>query len=140
MEEILEKKVPSMQKAIAKKLPDLEKIREKKRMLEQKIPKIGILKEFKEFLKEYKVVGLAVAFIIGAAATAFVQAVVNNIIMPLITPFVPGGEWQTAKWMIGPFVFGWGAFLSALINFIIIAFVVFIIAKVILKEEKVTKK
>lgn len=99
-----------------------------------------IFSEFKEFLKEYKVIGLAVAFIIGSAATALVQSLVNNIVMPLITPFVPNGEWQTAKLILGPFTFGWGAFLSALINFIIIAFVVFIIAKMVLKEETVTKK
>jgi large conductance mechanosensitive channel len=101
---------------------------------------MGIIKEFKEFLNEYKVVGLAVAFIIGVAATALVQAVVNYLIMPLITPFIPGGGWQTAAVTLGPFVIGWGQLLSAIINFVIIAFVVFMIAKMVLKEEKVTKK
>ncbi|MCD1294384.1 large conductance mechanosensitive channel protein MscL [Methanocella sp. CWC-04] len=101
---------------------------------------MSIIKEFKEFLEEYKVIGLAVAFIIGAAATALVQSLVNDIIMPLITPFVPGGEWQTATLAIGPFVIKWGSFLSSLINFLILAFVVFLIAKWVLKEEKVTKK
>lgn len=96
--------------------------------------------EFKEFLKEYKVVGLAVAFVMGISATTFVKSTVDNIIMPLITPFIPGGAWQSAVWKIGPFVFGWGAFLAALINFIIIAWAVFIIAKIILREEKVSKK
>jgi large conductance mechanosensitive channel len=99
-----------------------------------------ILLEFKEFLKEYKVVGLAVAFVMGIAATSFVKSTVDNIIMPLITPFIPGGAWQTAAWKLGPFVIGWGAFLAALINFIIIAWAVFIIAKIILREEKVSKK
>lgn len=99
-----------------------------------------MLGEFKEFLKEYKVIGLAIAFIIAAAATTLVQSLVNNIIMPLITPFIPGGAWQTATLKLGPFVFGWGAFVAALINFIIIAWVVFVIAKKVLKEEKVAKK
>lgn len=101
---------------------------------------IKIIKEFREFLKEYKVMALAVAFIIGVAATTLVQSLVNNIIMPIITPFIPGGAWQTATFTIGPIVIGWGAFLGALINFIIIAFVVFIIAKMVMKEEKVSKK
>ena len=101
---------------------------------------MGIISEFKDFLKEYKVTGLAVAFIIGVAATSLVKSLVDNIVMPLITPFIPGGAWQTATLNLGPFVFGWGAFLSALINFLIIAFVVFLIAKIVLKEEKVTKK
>ena len=99
-----------------------------------------ILREFKEFLQEYKVVPLAIAFIMGVAATAFIQSIVNNIIMPIITPFIPGGEWQAATFSMGPIVIGWGAFLGALINFLIIAFVVFMIAKLILREEKVTKK
>ncbi len=101
---------------------------------------MGMISEFKDFLKEYNVTGLAIAFIMGVAATALVQSLVNNIIMPLVTPFIPGGAWQTAKFSMGPVVISWGAFLGALINFLIIALVVFLIAKKILKEEKVKKK
>ncbi len=101
---------------------------------------MGILAEFKEFLNEYKVIGLAVAFIIGVAATALVQSLVNDVIMPCITPFIPGGAWQTATLAIGPIVIKWGSFLGQLINFIIIAFVVFMIAKYALGEKKVAKK
>jgi large conductance mechanosensitive channel len=84
--------------------------------------------------------GLAVAFIMGIAATALVQSLVNDIIMPIITPFIPGGEWKTATLALGPILIKWGSFVSQLINFIILAFVVFMIAKFMLKEEKVTKK
>lgn len=101
---------------------------------------MGLLLEFKDFLKEYKVIGLAVAVIIGLAANTLVQSLVNNIVMPIITPFIPGGAWQTATFNIGPIVIGWGAFVGALINFIVIAFVVFLIAKYALREEKVSKK
>lgn len=96
--------------------------------------------EFKEFLKEYKVVGLAIAFVMGIAATTLVKSIVDDIVMPILTPFIPGGEWQTATLSIGPIVIKWGSFLGNLINFIIIAWVVFIVAKIILREEKVTKK
>ena len=99
-----------------------------------------ILKEFKEFLDEYKVIGLAIAFIMGVAATALIQAVVNYLIMPIITTFIPGGTWKTATLTLGPVVISWGALLGAIINFVIIAFVVFMIAKYLLKEEKVGKK
>jgi large conductance mechanosensitive channel len=99
-----------------------------------------IMHEFREFIKEYKVMGLAIAFIMGSAATTLVQSLVNNIVMPLVTPFIPGGAWKEATFSMGPIVIGWGAFLSALINFIILALVVFFVAKFILKEEKVTKK
>jgi large conductance mechanosensitive channel len=101
---------------------------------------MGMMSEFKDFLKEYKVIGLAIAFIIGAAATTLVQSLVNNVVMPIITPFIPGGEWQKATFAMGPIVIGWGAFVGALINFLIMALVVFVIAKKLLKEEKVTKK
>lgn len=99
-----------------------------------------IIGEFREFLKEYKIVGLAVAFIIGVALTSLVQSFVNNIIMPVITPFIPNGEWQKATFNLGPVAIGWGPFLAALLNFTIIAFVVFMVAKYVLKEEKVEKK
>ncbi len=99
-----------------------------------------IIAEFKDFLKEYKVVGLAVAFIMGVAVTALVKSLVSNIIMPIITPFIPGGAWQEATLSLGPIVMKFGAFAGELLNFIIIAFVVFMIAKFVFKEEKVTKK
>jgi large conductance mechanosensitive channel len=99
-----------------------------------------MMHEFKDFLKEYKVTGLAVAFIIGAAATTLVQSLVNNVVMPIITPFIPNGEWQKAVLTLGPINIAWGAFLAALINFIIIALVVFIIAKKVMGEKKVEKK
>jgi len=101
---------------------------------------VKLLKEFKEFLKEYKVIGLAIALVIGLASVALINSVVNNLIMPLITPFIPGGAWQLATLKLGPIVIGWGALLGAIINFVIIAFVVFLIAKYALKEEKVSKK
>lgn len=99
-----------------------------------------LMKEFMEFLKEYKVIGLAVAFIMGVAATALINALVNDIIMPIITAAIPGGAWKTATFNIGPIVISWGDFAGAIVNFVIIAFVVFMIAKIVLKEEKVTKK
>ncbi len=99
-----------------------------------------LMREFLEFLKEYKVIALAIGFVMGITSTALIKSLVDNIIMPLITPFMPGGAWKTAILVLGPFKIGWGAFLGELINFIIIAFVVFLIAKMILKEEKVGKK
>ena len=101
---------------------------------------MGVLKEFAEFLKEYKVIGLAVAFIIGVASTTLVQSLVNNIIMPIINPTIPGGAWQTATFKMGPIVIAWGAFLGSLINFAILAAAVFFVAKVVIKEKKVAKK
>lgn len=99
-----------------------------------------IIKEFMDFLREYKVVGLAIAFIMGVAATALIKSLVDNVIMPIVTPFIPGGAWKTATFALGPVVIGWGPFLGELINFVIIAFVVFMIAKIVMKEAKVSKR
>ena len=99
-----------------------------------------MIKEFMEFLKEYKVIGLAIAFVIGIASKDLINSLVDDIIMPIITSFIPKGAWETATFSLGPIVIKWGAFLGALINFVIIALVVFIVAKKILKEKKVTKK
>ncbi|MDD3861456.1 MAG: MscL family protein [Candidatus Gracilibacteria bacterium] len=97
-----------------------------------------MMREFMEFLREYKIVGLALAFVMGTASTALVKSLVENLIMPIVTPFIP--DWKEAVLEVGPFSFKWGAFTAELINFTILAFVVFIIAKKLLKEEKVTKK
>ena len=102
---------------------------------------MGFIKEFKDFLNEYKVLALAIAFVIGVAITDLVQSLVKNIIMPLVAPLLSaaGSDWQTATFDIGPFHFGLGAFLGSVINFIIIAIVIFIIAKQVMKQEKVGK-
>jgi len=101
---------------------------------------MGILQEFKEFLQEYKVMPLAIAFIMGAAITTMVQSLVSDVVMPVITFFIPGGDWKSATLELGPIVIKSGSFVGAVINFVIIAYVVFMIAKMILKEEKVAKK
>jgi large conductance mechanosensitive channel len=101
---------------------------------------LGLTKEFMEFLYEYKVIPLAIAFIMGVASTAVIKSLVDNIIMPLISPLLPGGDWRTAIFTVGPFKIGWGPFIGDLINFIIIAFVIFLVAKYLFKEEKVAKK
>lgn len=98
-----------------------------------------LLLEFKEFLKTYKVVGLAIAFIIAVAASALVKSLVNDIVMPLVTPFIPGGAWKTAVLAMGPIVLNIGSFAGEVINFVIIAFVVFLMAKMLIKEDKAKK-
>ncbi|MBA4312092.1 MAG: large conductance mechanosensitive channel protein MscL [Chlorobiaceae bacterium] len=99
-----------------------------------------MLKEFLDFLKQYGVIGLAIAVIIGGKLNALISAIVDGILMPIITFFIPGGEWQTATLDIGPFHFLLGPFLGAAIDFLIVAWIVFYFAKKVLKEEKVTKK
>jgi large conductance mechanosensitive channel len=95
---------------------------------------------FIAFLKEYGIIGLAIAVIIGAAVSKLVSALVADIIMPVVTFFIPGGNWREAVLNIGPIVLKIGDFIGAIIDFVIIAFVIYLIARWILKEEKVGKK
>ena len=95
-----------------------------------------IVSEFKAFLKEYGVIGLALGVIIGSKAGELVTSIVEGLLMPIIGLVLPGGGWQ--KWAVGDFRFG--PVLASLINFIIVAYFVFFVAKRLLKEESVTKK
>lgn len=104
---------------------------------------MGIISEFKEFLEEYKAIGLAVAFIMGAAITALVTSLVSDIIMPVVNPVLSatGSDWKNATFTpTSQISIKYGSFLGNLINFLILAFIVFMIAKLVLGEKKVTKK
>ena len=94
-----------------------------------------ITHEFVDFLMEYKIVGVALAFIMGIATNDLIRSFVDNLIMPLTDPLLSQGNWQIATIAIGPFVFGWGPFLAALINFVIITLVVFIVIKKLLLSQ-----
>jgi large conductance mechanosensitive channel len=99
-----------------------------------------MMKEFIDFLKQYGVVGLAIAVIIGGKLNDLVKAMVDGILMPIVTAFVPSGEWRTAVVNVGPIKFVFGPFIGAFIDFLIVALLVFWMSKKILKEEVVTKK
>lgn len=100
-----------------------------------------MIKEFKEFLLKQNIIALAIAVVIGTALSTLVKALVDDFIMPVIAAFGPGGDWQTATWDVGPVKFGIGDFIAALINFLIIGFVAWRIAKIFIKPEaEVPKK
>jgi large conductance mechanosensitive channel len=91
----------------------------------------GLWAEFMEFLTKYKVMGLAVAFIIGIYLGALVQALVSDFIMPIIGLAVPGlSNLADYKFQVGNQYFTAGHFLAALITFVIVAFVIFLIVKI----------
>ena len=94
-----------------------------------------MLKEFKAFLMKHGVIGLAVAVVIGGAVGKVVGALVSEIIMPVVGALTPSGNWREATCTIGGVKFGIGPFAGALIDFFIIAVVVFIIVKLLIKEE-----
>jgi large conductance mechanosensitive channel len=86
-------------------------------------------KEFKEFALRGNVIDLAVGVIIGAAFGKIVTALVNDIIMPIIGLFMGGLNLSNLAFTVGKAVIKWGDFLQAVIDFIIIALVVFLIVR-----------
>jgi len=95
----------------------------------------GFSQEFMEFLNKYSVIGLAVAVVIGTAATKLVNSTVADIIMPIIAVVVPGGDWRAAELVIGPLKFLVGDYVGAIIDFVIVAMVIFILVKYIMKGD-----
>jgi len=91
----------------------------------------GISAEFKAFLSQYKVLGLAVAFILGLYLGMLVQALVKDLILPVIgIPLGNSGDLTKLTLTFANQTFSIGDFLNALITFIIVAFVIFLIVKV----------
>ena len=109
-------------------LKELKKIRElltPEPEPEPEEPK-NLTQEFLDFIKKYKVLGLASAFIIGLAVNALILSLAQDIITPIIGIFIPDFE-NIQDIKVG--VFGIGNFIAAAINFIIIAFIIFLIVK-----------
>ena len=82
--------------------------------------------EFLDFIKQYKILGLASAFILGLAVNALILSLAQDIITPIIGLFIPGFD-TIADIKLG--VFGIGNFIAAFINFIIVAIIIFLIVK-----------
>ena len=91
--------------------------------------------EFKAFLLKQNVIALAIAVVIGAAFGKLVTAFVDDFIMPIVGVLMPEGAWREATWTVGPVEFLVGDFLSVAINFVIIGFVVWRMAKLFIKPD-----
>ncbi|MEY8677163.1 large conductance mechanosensitive channel protein MscL [Coriobacteriaceae bacterium] len=91
----------------------------------------GFIAEFKEFISRGSVIDLAVGMIIGAAFTAIVNSLVNDIVMPLIGVIIGGIDFSGIQTQVGGATIMWGNFIQAIINFLLIALVVFLMVKCI---------
>jgi large conductance mechanosensitive channel len=96
--------------------------------------KKGFFREFVDFLQTFGVIGLAIGFVIGLASGNLVQALVKDIINPLIGLVLPGdlsklGYTTNSTLSRNPVTFAYGDFLSQIINFLVIALVVFLAYK-----------
>jgi large conductance mechanosensitive channel len=106
----------------------------------------GFVKDFQDFIMKGNVVDLAVAVVIGGAFGKIVTAFVENIVMPLVSLVIPGGEWRNAKLILGTIknpegevvenALLIGSFFGAIVDFLIIAFVIFLIVRALAKFQR----
>jgi large conductance mechanosensitive channel len=95
-----------------------------------------MIKEFKEFAMKGSLIDMAVGIIIGAAVGNMVSTLVENILMPIIGVLMGGVNFTDLSITVGDAAIGYGAFIQAIIDFIIIAFVIFMILKAIAKMKE----
>ena len=96
--------------------------------------------EFMAFLKEYGVIGLAIAVIIGGKLNELIGSLVNDLLMPLVLkPALTAANVADIRELSAGGVL-YGKVLGATIDFLVVALIVFLFAKLVLKEEKVAKK
>jgi len=105
--------------------------------------KKGIVQEFKEFITRGNVIDLAVGVIIGSAFTAIVNSLVNDVVMPFIGWIIGGTSFADLKIVISPAVgdvaeaaIYYGKFIQNIVNFLLIAIVIFTMVKVINKLRR----
>ncbi|PZX46685.1 large conductance mechanosensitive channel [Roseinatronobacter thiooxidans] len=99
-----------------------------------------MLQEFKAFISRGNAMDMAVGIIIGAAFTAIVTSLVDDLVNPLIGIFVGGIDFSAISFGLGEAQFMVGNFVNAVIKFLIIAFVVFMLVRTINKVANMNKK
>ncbi len=99
-----------------------------------------MLKEFSEFLKNYGVIGLAIAVIIGGKLNLLITSLVNDLLTPLILqPALSAAGVKELSQLSYRGIF-YGRVISATTDFLLVAFIVFYFAKKVMKEDLVSKK
>jgi large conductance mechanosensitive channel len=103
-----------------------------------------MIKGFRDFLLKNSVLALAIGFIMGAATGKVVSSLVADLIMPIISPLLSGGDWRTARLVLTRNVgadgkevvnaINFGNFLGNVVDFVVIALVIYLITKALIKE------
>jgi large conductance mechanosensitive channel len=99
-----------------------------------------VLQEFKKFAMRGNVIDLAVAVVLGGAFGAIITSLTNDIIMPLIGIFLGGIDFASLSVKVGTAVVAYGKFIQAIVNFIIIAFVLFLLVRGMNRLAEARKK
>jgi large conductance mechanosensitive channel len=97
----------------------------------------GFIEEFKAFAVKGNVIDLAVAVVIGAAFGKIVSSLVANIIMPLVGILLGGVSFSGMTYQVGDAMITYGVFIQAIVDFVIVAFVIFMVVKAITKAQSI---
>lgn len=106
-----------------------------------------MLKDFREFLLKQNALALAIGVLIGAATGKVVSSIADNVISPVIGELLPGGDWRAARWPLSRAVdpatgqvtenaIRYGALFGAIVDFVIIAFVVYLITRKFIPKKE----
>jgi large conductance mechanosensitive channel len=104
------------------------------RQIVRRVTDMKVMSDFMAFLLKQNILSLAIAVVVGTALNSLVKSVVDDFIMPIVGAALPAGAWQTATLDVGPVKFGVGNFASVFLNFLIVAFVAWRLAKLFIKE------
>ena len=99
-----------------------------------------MIKEFKEFIMRGNVVDLAVGVIVGAAFQKIVSSLVDNILMPIVGMLIGGVDFTTLSITVGTAEIKYGLFIQNVIDFLIVAFVLFLVVKAMNSAKKKAEK
>ena len=103
-------------------------------------PVVSVFTNFTSFLREQGVIGLAIAVVLGGAVGKLVTALVTDLINPIIGVLVgAAGDLASMTWKVGPIKILWGHFAATMIDFIIVASVIYLLVKM-LKLDRLDKK
>ena len=95
-----------------------------------------MLKDFRNFISRGNVIDLAIGVILGAAFTAIVNSVVDDMFMPIIGALLGGINFETLAIQVGDATIMYGMFIQAVINFFLVAFIIFFAMRAIIAVEK----
>lgn len=94
-----------------------------------------MIREFVVFLRKYGVLGLIVAVLMGDQINNIEKALIDDVLMQLISPILPTGEWQSAVLQVGRARLKIGHLLEAILHFFFVALTVFLVLKYALREK-----
>ena len=95
---------------------------------------------FKSFISKGNIIDLAIAFIIGAAFKEIVTSLVNDIIMPLFASIAGESDFTNLIWVLNGSEIRYGAFIQAIVNFLIIAFAIYLAVVLVIKRKEFQEK